>query len=170
MMLWLLLITWGELFVMDAVQVGSYAHRLHNYWTNLVPVSVLQAALLHTRLNPHAVLTDVLEPRRQPRPIHATEVYLSFQVNQPWHPRVALPTLVSYPNSHAFRREGPGLVLDQFTQQWVEPTAVEREQAMGFLPTATAAPKVLESKQCIALGKAMDMHAVTWLVSICLAF
>lgn len=84
--------------------------------------------------------------------------------------RVALPTLVSHANSHAFCGEGTGLVLDPFTQEWVEPTAVERERSMGFQTNATAAPTVSERKRRNVLGQAMDLHAVTWLVSICLAF
>jgi hypothetical protein len=31
----------GELLLFDAAQCGSYAHRLHNWWTNLAPLSVL---------------------------------------------------------------------------------------------------------------------------------
>lgn len=160
----------GEPLVMDAVQVGSYAHRLRNFWTNLVSVEVLRAALLHTRRNPEACLTDVLEPGHLLRPVLHSETPPLIPVNVPGQVRKVLPTLVTHANSHAFRGDGPGLVLDQFTQQWVEPTAVERERVMGFQDETTAAPTITKKQRRAALGRAMDMHSITWLVSVCLAF
>jgi hypothetical protein len=41
----------GEMFLLDATQCGSYAHRLRNRWTNLAPFSVLQLALKCTIRN-----------------------------------------------------------------------------------------------------------------------
>lgn len=54
-------------------------------------------------------------------------------INIPGQPWVVFPMFVSQEHSHAFRDGGPGLVPDQFTQEWVEPLAVERERAtFGF--------------------------------------
>ncbi len=46
--------------------------------------------------------------------------------------RMALPTFVSFPVSHAYREGGPGLVWDTCSQRLVEPNADERKHAMGF--------------------------------------
>jgi hypothetical protein len=43
----------GESLLLDAAQCGSYAHRLHNWWTNLAPLSILQLALKYTIKNPN---------------------------------------------------------------------------------------------------------------------
>jgi hypothetical protein len=45
---------------------------------------------------------------------------------------MALPTLVNFPTSHAYREGGPRLVWDTCSQWLVEPNANERERVMGF--------------------------------------
>jgi site-specific DNA-cytosine methylase len=42
----------GKPLLLDAAQCNSYAHRLHNWWTNLAPLSVLQLAFKYTIRNP----------------------------------------------------------------------------------------------------------------------
>ena len=91
-------------------------------------------------------------------------------VNQVGMPRLALPTLVSYPGSQAFRDHGPGLVWDTTTRRLEEPRADERERAMGFPTGTTAAPKLTESQRRQALGQAMDLTSMVWFVGVCLAF
>ncbi|CAM6014679.1 unnamed protein product [Sphagnum balticum] len=51
-------------------------------------------------------------------------------VNQVGQPRMALPTFVSFPASHAYREGGLGLVWDTCLQQLVEPNVDERERVM----------------------------------------
>jgi hypothetical protein len=53
-------------------------------------------------------------------------------VNRVGQPRMALPTYVSFPASHACGEGGLGLVWDTCSQRLVEPNADERERAMGF--------------------------------------
>jgi hypothetical protein len=38
----------GKPLLLDVAQCGSYAHRLHNWWTNLAPLSVVQLDLKYT--------------------------------------------------------------------------------------------------------------------------
>jgi hypothetical protein len=38
----------GESFLLDMAQRGFYVHRLHNWWTNLAPLSILELALRYT--------------------------------------------------------------------------------------------------------------------------
>jgi len=54
-------------------------------------------------------------------------------VNQAGQPRMALPTFVSFPTSHAYREGGPKLVWDTCLQHLVEPNVDEREREWGFL-------------------------------------
>ncbi|GAX86464.1 hypothetical protein CEUSTIGMA_g13874.t1 [Chlamydomonas eustigma] len=50
----------GSPVVLDAANVGSYAHRLRNYWTNLVSSSALQCILDSFERDPDLNLSDVL--------------------------------------------------------------------------------------------------------------
>ncbi len=43
----------GEPLLFDAAQCGSYVHRVHIWWTNLAPPSVLQLVLRYTIRNPN---------------------------------------------------------------------------------------------------------------------
>ncbi|CAI7823352.1 unnamed protein product, partial [Closterium sp. NIES-53] len=82
--------------------------------------------------------------------------------------RQALPTLVSYEGAAGYRMDGeqpgPGLVLDHRKGRWEEPTALERELAMGYKENSTAAPGVNEKERRQALGNAMDGYMMRWLV------
>ncbi|CAI7861436.1 unnamed protein product [Closterium sp. NIES-53] len=48
--------------------------------------------------------------------------------------------------------------------RWEEPTALERELAMGYGEDATAAPEANEADRRRALGNAMDGHVLRWLI------
>jgi hypothetical protein len=66
-------------------------------------------------------------------------------------PLRVFPTLVSTPQSFAFRQQdngapGPGMVYDPDLRGWMEPTADERELIMGLLPGSTRAPGVGEGE------------------------
>jgi hypothetical protein len=61
-------------------------------------------------------------------------------VNRMGYPRMALPTFVSFPTSHACREGGLGLVWDICLQQLMEPNVDERECAMGFPTKVTSIP------------------------------
>ncbi|CAI7825223.1 unnamed protein product [Closterium sp. NIES-53] len=59
---------------------------------------------------------------------------------------------------------GPGMVYDHQKKRWEEPTALERELAMGYLPGATATEGVEEEVRRAALGRAIDQHSLRWLI------
>ena len=84
-------------------------------------------------------------------------------------PRLALPTLVSYPGSYAFRDQGPRLVWDTTTQRLEEPRANERERAVGFSTSTTAVPGMIEVQRRQVLGQAMDLTSTVWFIGVCLA-
>ncbi len=44
-----------------AAQCGSYAHWLHNWWTNLAPLSILQLAMRYTIRDPNLQVSHILD-------------------------------------------------------------------------------------------------------------
>ena len=76
-------------------------------------------------------------------------------------PRAALPTFVSYASSHAYRAGGPGLIWDAASRHMVEPSADERERAMGFPTRVTVVPLMSEEARRHVLGQAMDLNCLT---------
>ncbi len=66
-------------------------------------------------------------------------------VNQVGQPRMALPTFVNFPTSHAYKEGGPRLVWDTCLQQLMEPNANEKERAMGFPIGVTLVPSIFEA-------------------------
>ncbi|CAI7731821.1 unnamed protein product [Closterium sp. NIES-54] len=94
---------------------------------------------------------------------HPTQ-YPCNKVGEPWQ---AWPTLVAHENARGFKkvgsREGPGMVYDVARGDWEEPTAQERELAMGFMAGATACDQMTEKDRRAALGRAMDLNALHWL-------
>jgi len=87
-------------------------------------------------------------------------------VNQVGQPRMALPTFVSFPASHAYREGGLGLVWDTCLQQLVEPNVDEKERAMGFPTGMPFVPSIFEASRRQVLGQAMDLNCLTWIVSL----
>ncbi|PTQ27347.1 hypothetical protein MARPO_0204s0011, partial [Marchantia polymorpha] len=138
----------GSAMLLDAARVGSRAHRARLWWTNLVPQEILRHAYDSVHRDPTLTVDRILD------------------VGQP---QMALPTLVSYPASHAYCDGGPGLLWDSTLHQLVEPNADERERAMGFLTGVTAASSVSEASRRQVLDQAMNLNCLTWIVSLGLA-
>jgi hypothetical protein len=90
-------------------------------------------------------------------------------VNRVGQPRMAFPTFVSFPASHAYREGGPELVWDTCSQQLVEPNVEVRECAMGFPTGMTSVPSIFEASCQQVLGQAMDLNCLTWIVSLGMA-
>jgi hypothetical protein len=89
-------------------------HRIHNILG--VPVLIDAAAV----------------GSRAPRRVYHDDQAPLVVVNRKGEPRRALPTLVSFARSYAFKDNGPGLVSDSTTQEMVEPNADERKKAWAF--------------------------------------
>jgi hypothetical protein len=82
----------------------------------------------------------------------------------------AFPTLMCYPGSFVFRRRGRDMVRDSTSQTYEEPFAHERERAMGFLTSTTAAPDLFEGQRRYLLGQAIDLNTLVWVCGLCFAF
>jgi hypothetical protein len=152
--------TVGQPVLFDAAAVDSYTRRLRNYWTNLADTGAKQLVLNGVQRTPCLQVNDILAHASAqvagPKP--AQPPY--YPVSTPGEQLSVLPTLVARKGPYAFSRGGPGLVKDDVTGELREPTAAERERAMGYDADVTAAPGVSERHHCEILGRAMDANAL----------
>lgn len=84
--------------------------------------------------------------------------------------RLALPTIMATPSSHAFRNGQPGMIREIATGLLTEPTANERERAMGLVTGTTAVRGIPEDSRRRMLGLAMDVNAMTWFIAMVIAY
>ena len=61
------------------------------------------------------------------------------------------------------------MVWDATSQSYEEPSADERERAMGFLTGTTAAPDLSEGQRRFLLGQAIDLNTLVWVCGLCFA-
>jgi hypothetical protein len=125
--------------LIDAAAVGSRAHRPWLWWTNLAPAELLQSAVGRIK-RADVYVSDILDLHRQPRRVYHDDQAPLAVVNHKGEPRRALPMLVSFARSYAFKDNRPGLVWDSTTHEMVEPNADERERAMDFPTDTTDVP------------------------------
>ncbi|CAI7899682.1 unnamed protein product [Closterium sp. NIES-53] len=144
----------------DAAQNGSRAHRPRRYWQNVIPEAAVLYELSMMERPRARLVQDILEPARIPAPVRYPDHEMQYPCNVVGKPRQAWPTLVAHDQAKGFKiegaREGPRMVYDSLKGVWEEPTALERELAMGFMAGATASGDVTEQQRKRALGNAMD--------------
>jgi hypothetical protein len=158
----------GMLVLIHAAAVGSRAHRPRLWWTNLAPAELLQLAVGRIK-QPDVHVSDILDPHRAPQRVYHDDQAPLAVINCKRELRKALPTLVSFVRSYAFKDNGPGLVWDSTTQEMMEPNADERERAMGFSTGTTNVLGLLEHQQQFLLGQAIDVNCLIWIVSLVVA-
>lgn len=165
----------GHPHVLDAAQFGSFAHRLRYFWTNMVSPIHLYAALRQVTRQQDLQVQHIMQPGRHCQPVktlHPTESGY-YQANMYGLNRSCWPTLMAYPGSRAFLPGEAGAVWCQGTEgkgYWDEPSAVERERAMGFMEGDTAAYGVTEADRRKLLGNAMDMNTLQCIMAAALAW
>jgi len=106
----------GPAVLLDAPSVGSRAHHPRLWWTNLAPPEVLKAAYSRMVRPEGLIVDDILDFGRRSQAVGRNDLPPLAVVNKIGLPRAALPTLVSYPASHAYRQGGSGLVWDEGLQ------------------------------------------------------
>ena len=160
----------GRGLELDAARFGSRAHRRRVYWTNLTEVETLEEEASRVERDPRLVVEDILEPGRRVLLAEKDDGDQQYVCNFRGMQRRAWPTLMASPASYAFRKQGerpgPGMVWDERLKEWTEPTAKERERAMGFPEGGTAAACLTEQQRCRLLGNAMDLNTLSWLVTV----
>jgi hypothetical protein len=149
--------------LIDVATVGSRAHRPWLWWTNLALAELLQLVVGRIK-RPDVYVSDILNPHRTPRRVYHDDQAPLVVVNRKEEPRRALPTLVSFVHSYAFKDNGSGLVWDSITLEMVEPNADERKRAIGFPTGTTNVPSLSEHQRRFLLGQAMDVNCLTWIV------
>ena len=147
----------GKAVTFDAANVGSYATRIRNYWTNLGGRRPMQKVYDNLRCPHKGNLYDILGEGRHPMPVEGPS---RGGHNVPGDVRAVLPTLMSFRNSRAFRPTKAGSIYASEQGAFTEPVAVERELAMGYEAGSTAAPEVDDLDRCKALGQAIDLNAL----------
>jgi transposase InsO family protein len=147
----------GTPVTFDAADVGSYATRVRSYWTNLASSLSMKMVYDHLKTPHKGTLYDILGPGRHPMPVDRPS---RGGHNQPGQIRAILPTLMSFRTSRAFKPTCAGSIYASQQCEFLEPTAVESELAMGYEAGTTAAPEVSDSERCMALGQAIDLNAL----------
>jgi len=166
----------GDPCIVDAARFGSLAHRVRCYWSNLADAQSVQLLLEQVERPANLPgVSSIMEPGRACMPVLQPygEGNPQYPCNQVGRPRQAWPTLMARPSSRAFLPgcngavrlipAGSGHAATIGGSCWDEPSAVERERAMGFKDGATAAPGVSEQQRRMALGNAMDITTMSWL-------
>jgi len=162
----------GTPVTLDAAQFGSAAHRVRNFWTNLCDPTALQRALAQVRRDPALTVYSVLDPGRHLQRVVTTDRPPRYICNHAGCIMAAWPTLVSYPQSYAFRPGQPGSITYEVGGQrvWDEPNARERERALGYPPESTAAPGVTEQQRRAILGRCIDANTAQAILAIAIAW
>jgi hypothetical protein len=156
----------GPAVLLDAARVDSRAHRPRLWWTNLLPKEVLKRAYEIVLRSSHLMVDIILDIGRHFQVVRIVDKSPMAVVNRVGQPRMALPTLVNFPVSHAYKEGGPGLVWDTCSQWLVEPNPDETECAMGFPTGVTSVPSISEASRRQVLGQAMDLNCLTWIVNL----
>ena len=158
----------GQSCLLDAARMGSYAHRLRNYWTNIADSQSLSMVLDSYERDPTLALTDILEFSRNPQICRSTHPDPWYPANVVDEPLRVLPTLVATIDSYSFRDNKVGMVIDQYNSV-VPLTIEERELALGFHAGCTAAPGALYDIRHKVTGSAFDVNALSTLMAAALA-
>ncbi len=93
----------GPMVLLDAIRVGSRAHRPQLWWMNLLPREVLKQAYETIPRSSHLIVDIILDIGRHFQVLKVIDRSPMVVVNQMGQPRMALPTFVSFPMSHAYR-------------------------------------------------------------------
>ncbi len=145
-------------------------HRLHNWWTNLAPLLVLQLALRYTIRDPNLEVFHILDDQSSCQLVTRQKKPPWFPTNIIGKPRGAWPTFVSFLGAHAFQGDGLGLVYYHASATWDEPSLEERKRAMGFQIGIITHTKVIRLECNALLGRGMDLNSLTWLLVTCVLF
>ena len=160
----------GAPVLVDSADLGSAAHRVRLFWSNILQPAILQA-VLPTKISPFPSLASILHPFHIPtKPGHANRAPFALQ-NQLGGGRMCMPTVVSYLLSNAYRQKesgapGEGQVYNTISRIWEEPDADEKEQLLGYTPGDTATLGVSDEDRAIRLGRALDGNTMRSLGAI----
>ena len=159
----------GQPVMLDAAQFGSLAHRVRNWWTNLCTPAELAGAAAHVKHPPGCTVSLALSAGRTAQEVRTADRPPRYCCNVPGAPMQAWPTLMAHQQSYAFQPGEPGSVRTA-DGKWDQPTADEREVALGYPQGSTAAPGVSEEQRRQALGESMDSNCTQCIMAIATAW
>ena len=122
----------GAPIVLDAAGLGSAAHRVWLFWTNWCRPEILQAAIPRDKI-PHPNLQQILHVDQESPMPNKTSISPFVKHNKLGKKIICMPTIASYPGSHAYRMQengkpGEGQLWNKAMRRWDEPSLKEREQ------------------------------------------
>ena len=139
---------------MDAVSIGSYAHRPRWIWTNLAPSPTLATSFFAVLPPFDQKVDDILDPNRTFLPVVRDDLPPLVLTNNVGASRMGLSHLYEVSKVIRLPRLGVGYGVGC---------------AMGFHISTTATFGLFEGQRRFVLGQAMDLHSMMWTVSLCLA-
>ena len=167
----------GRPVKLDAPPCGSASRRKTLFWQNLASPDLVQAAF--DALPPPSHTVDEMlakhglsDWKAQPQELGYT-CFPGDPYNVPGRPQVAIPKMVCYKGSHAFRFKrirgrvlpGPGMLYKNGVL--TEPDADVAEIFMGFHPGDTAAPGLASDQRRHLMGQCIDINLFSWLITTC---
>ena len=156
----------GNPITFDAAQFNSFAHRVRNYWTNLCDANQFGTVLHAVTRDETLTVDQILDPTRTAQVARSPDFEPAYRCNRVGKPLAALPTLVSYPSSRAFRDGKSGMVWDASKGRLEEPNPDERERALGYVTGTTDHPDLTPDIRHTITGRCMDRNAVVNLFAI----
>jgi hypothetical protein len=130
----------------------------------------LQLALRYTIRDPNLQVSHILDDQSSYQLVTRQKKPPWFLANTIGKLKGVWPTFVSFPRTHAFQGNGPGLVYHHASITWDEPSLEERIRDMGFQIGITIHTKVIRLEHNVLLGRGMDLNSLTWLLITCVFF
>jgi hypothetical protein len=152
----------------DAAKLGSPAHRVRVFCTNLAPVTRIRErykAYDREWSMDRKEAQDCLDSGRMVNTarFNDPQVGAFYPMNVAGRPIRVFPTLVAFRRDEE-GRPGQGMMYDRQLRGWVEPNNDERERIMGLPAGSIITPgqQVSRAERHIAIEGAIDIRAYTW--------
>ena len=121
-----------------------------------------------TNISPFPTLAEILHPHHETTvPGHLSVSPFAFH-NRLGAARVCMPTIVSFPKSHAYRpkangKPGEEQLWNKLLRRWEEPYLAEKVQMLGYRVGETASGLATPTQRVVRLGQAMDGNTMRWM-------
>ena len=157
----------GEPILIDAADMGAAAHRVRNFWTNMLPASILQSALPKC-LSPIPSLADILHPYHFAKRARWTDQRPFSPQNKKGCAKVCMPDMGQVMSQGIFHHRAnksasEGEVYNAKTGTWEGPDVEENERLLGFRTDDTATTGVCAEIRSIRIAMAMEGNTMRWL-------
>ena len=160
----------GQEVLLDAAQMGSRAHRLRSFWTNLAEPVALQKVISNVQRDNTITVNQILRDGWRTQEVRTTDHSSQYKCNEIGIEMRALPTFTKVRGSRAFRDQGPGMLVrrlaDDDTQAYREPDVEEKLIIMGFDPSLLSDERISTEEAHGLIGNAIDLTALSRLLML----